>query len=178
VLAIANTLADRFGISVSVENPHWVFPADSEDVALADPAFSAEHRDVHHSVMKNHRVKNTTFGCPNLTTIDIAGLRQVADAANKEMPYGYRLVQLGDHFVLVPTTTRNAAGRVEQVTPLMNRHVTIPQGTRTVAEPAKLVADELSRQTGLNVSCCQAFVAGVCLGRLADCFRSVRRARA
>jgi hypothetical protein len=42
VYAIGATLADRYGISISVESPQWAFPTDTEDVAIADPQFSAK----------------------------------------------------------------------------------------------------------------------------------------
>src|ERR1700693_3657193 len=57
VLAIARTLADRYGITVSVEAPRWAFPGDTEDVAVADPVFSAQHGDIHYRIMKRHVVQ-------------------------------------------------------------------------------------------------------------------------
>jgi hypothetical protein len=40
VLTISDTLAERYGVSVSIESPQWAFPNDMEDVAIADPQFS------------------------------------------------------------------------------------------------------------------------------------------
>jgi len=77
------------------------------------------------------------------------------------MPYGYRLDASGGDYALVPTSTRNLNGNLENVLPLLGRNVTIPLETRSIAEHAKLMADELSKQTGLHVGCCQALVAGV-----------------
>ncbi len=34
---MGRSLADRYGINVSVESPKWSFPFDTEDVAIADP---------------------------------------------------------------------------------------------------------------------------------------------
>lgn len=161
VLNIGRTLGDRYGISVSVEAPKWAFPGDTEDVAVADPAFSEQHNNIHYPVMKRHavEVRFSTWG--NGHPGNTAGLlRQVADAANKEMPYGYRLDVSGSDYALVPTTTRNSNGDLEDVLPLLDRNVTIPLATRSIAEHAKLMADELSKQTGLHVGCCQALVAG------------------
>lgn len=162
VRAIGLALARRYGIKVSVEAPKWAFPGDTEDVAVADPAFSEQHGNIHYEIMKHHvievRFSTSGNGQPN----DVpALLRQVADAANREMPYGYRLDENGDDYALVPTRTRNSNGDLEDVVPLLDRHVTIPLGTRTIAEHASLMADELSRQTGLHIGCCQMFVAGV-----------------
>jgi hypothetical protein len=46
------------------------------------------------------------------------------------------------------------------VTPLLDRPVTIPAGFRRINESAALMAADLSRQTGLRVSCCQSVIAG------------------
>ena len=162
VVNIGRTLADRYGISVSVEAPKWAFPSDTEDVALADPEFSEQHDNIHYDVMKRHTVEVRFSTSLNRHPDDVARLlRQVADAANEEMPYGYRLDASGGDYALVPTRTRNSNGDLEDVLPLLDRNVTIPAGTRRIAEHAKLMADELSKQTGLQVGCCQALVAGV-----------------
>jgi hypothetical protein len=162
VFNIGRTLADRYGIGVSVEAPKWAFPSDTEDAAVADPEFSEQHDNIHYEVMKRHTVEVQFSTSGNRHPEDVARLlRQVADAANKEMPYGYRLDVSGGDYALVPTRTRNSNGDLEDVLPLLDRNVTIPLGTRRIAEHAKLMADELSKQTGLHVSCCQALVAGV-----------------
>lgn len=162
VRSMGYTLARHYGIKVSVEAPKWTFPGDTEDVAVADPVFSAQHGNIHYLLMKRHvmevRFSTSGNGQPN----DVPGLlRQVAGAANSEMPYGYRLDENGDDYALVPTRTRNSSGDLEDVVPLLDRNVTIPLGTRSIAEHASLMADELSRQTGLHIGCCQMLVAGV-----------------
>lgn len=164
VLAIARTLAD-YGISVSIEAPKWAFPSDTEDVAVADPVFSAQHGDVHYRIMKRHVVQVRFSALGNGLPNDVPGLlRQVADAANKEMPYAYRLDISGNDYALVPTGTRNSKGELENAQPLLDRHVTIPPGTRSIAEHAQLMADQLSQQTGLHISCCQSSMAGIAWG--------------
>ena len=162
VFNIGRTLADRYGISVSVEAPKWAFPSDTEDVAVADPEFSEQHHNIHYDIMKRHTVEVRFSTSGNRHPDDVVQLlRKVADAANEEMPYGYRLDASGGDYALVPTRTRNSNGDLEDVLPLLDRNVTIPLGTRSIAEHAKLMADELSKQTGLHVGCCQALVAGV-----------------
>jgi hypothetical protein len=156
VLAIGGTLADRVGIRVSVEDPKWAFPIDSEDVAVADPAFVAEHPRAHYRVMKRHvlqvRFSVSRSGLPD----DVPGLlHQVVDAANRVMPYAYRLDSNGDEYVLVPTRTRASDGGLKDAPPLLDRRVTIPAGTRSIAEHADLMAEQLSQLSGLHVSCCQ-----------------------
>ena len=162
VLSIVRTLADHYGIGVSAEDPKWAFPIDTEDVAVADPEFSAKHNDVHYRVMNRHVVQVRVSASENGLLKDLPVLlRQVSDAANKEMPYAYRLEVSGNDYILVPTRTRNPQGDLEDVQPLLDRHVSIPLGTRSIAEHATLMADQLSQQTGLHISCCQSLVAGI-----------------
>ena len=162
VYAISATLADRYGISVSVESPQWTFPSDAEDVALANPQVSAQHDNAYYLVMKPHIVQIRFAAVGDAAPADVHGLLlQLANSANKALPYGYRLDGQDGDYVLVPTKTRNSAGELEEVQPLLDRHVTISPDSRPIAEHAQLMADDLSRQTGLHISCCQSLVAGV-----------------
>lgn len=106
VFSIGRTLADRYGISVSIEAPKWAFPNDTEDVAVADPEFSEQHHNIHFDIMKRHTVEVRFSSSGNRRPSDVALLlRRVTDAANKEMPYGYRLDASGGDYALVPTST-------------------------------------------------------------------------
>ena len=80
---MGRSLSDRYGINVSVESPKWAFPSfDTEDVAVADPKFSATHDNVHCRVIKRH-VSKVRFPRPNGRPTDIPGLVQhLAEAAN------------------------------------------------------------------------------------------------
>lgn len=161
VYALSATLADRYGISVSIERPQWAFPTDAEDVAVADPQFSAQHDNIHYLVMKPHVVQIRFSAVGDVAPADLHGLLlQLANLANKALPYAYRLDLQEGEYVLVPTKTRNSAGELEDAQPLLDRHVSISPDSRP-AEHAELMADELSRQTGLHIDCCQAMVAGV-----------------
>lgn len=94
--------------------------------------------------------------------VDIPGvLRSLVDAANAQFPFQYRLDADGNWFTITPTHTRDQLGHSVSTVPLLDRHVTIPPGTRPIMQSASLMADALSAQTGLRVSCCQAFVAGI-----------------
>jgi hypothetical protein len=166
VYALSATLADRYGVSVSVEGPQWAFPGDAEDVAVADPQFSAQHQNAHYLVMKPHVVQIRFSAVGDAAPTDLHGLLlQLANSANKALPYAYRLDLQDGEYVLVPTKTRNSAGELQEVQPLLDRHVSISSDSRPIAEHAKLMADELSRQTGLHISCCQGMIAGVPWGR-------------
>lgn len=162
VLAIGRMLADRYGITVSVDAPKWAFPGNTDDVAVADPEFSEQHDNIHYDVMSRHAIEVRFSTSANGHPDDVARLlRQLADAANREMPYEYRLDVSGDDYALVPTRTRNSNGDLEDVLPLLDHNVTISSGTRSIAEHANLMANELAKQTGLHISCCQSLVAGI-----------------
>jgi hypothetical protein len=88
------------------------------------------------------------------TPSDLPGLvRDLITAANSRLPFAYRIDAEGARLTLVPTGTKEM--------PLLDRRVTIPAGTRSVAASAGLMAEALAAQTGMRVSCCQAFVAGI-----------------
>jgi hypothetical protein len=90
---------------------------------------------------------------------DVIGLlRQVMDAANSEMPYAYRLDMSDNDYALVSTKARNSSGAFEHAVPLLDSRVSIAPATRTIAQHAHLMANELSKQTGMHVGCCQGFV--------------------
>jgi hypothetical protein len=178
VYAIGATLADRYGINISVESPQWAFPGDTEDVAIADPQFSAQHRNAHYLIMKRHTVEVGFSPVGNPAPNDVSHLlSQVAEAANKEMPYFYRLDAHDDEYVLVPTKIRSSSCEVEDAQPLLDRRVTIPPASRSIAEHARIMADQLSEQTGLNISCCQMLASGVNWGLAEVPFSGRERAR-
>ena len=160
--SIANTLAQRFGIVVSAEEPQYQFSEELEDVSKADPRWSAEHPNVHYQVPKRRHIELRFPLSPSGTLLDpTAALRQVVEKANQQTPFGYRLDVDGEFFTFVPTTTRNSSGSVVPAIPLLDRKVTIPSGTRRINEHAKMMADSLSTQTGLRVGCCQTAIAGI-----------------
>lgn len=161
VLAMGRALG-MYGVSVSIESPRWAFPFDTENVADADPIWSSQHNNAHYLLMKRHLLELQFEAPRNSTPADIPHvLHQLSDAANKEMPYTYRLDATDGEYALVPTTTLNAAGKLEDVQPLLDHRLTIPLGQRSIAAHAELMAKQLSEQTGLHVSCCESVVAGI-----------------
>jgi hypothetical protein len=159
--SIANTLAQRFGVLVNAEEPRSQFSEDLQDILDADPDWSAQHPKAHYLVPKRRRIEIrfsvVRDGSPN----DVGDLlRQVLEKANQQTPFRYRLDVDGEFFSFVPTATRNADGVVIEATPLLDRRITIPAGTRSIAESGNLMADALSSQTGLHVSCCRSMNGG------------------
>ena len=165
----AITLADEFGIRVNVEDPPYTFKEDVKDVTAG---VSGDARVQHPFLIpKGGRLEihfrldsdGKPAYIPNV-------VRSLADAANAQFPFGYRVDVDGNWFTLVPTRARDSLGHLIEITPMLDRHVTIPPGTRSIAATANLMANALSAQTGLRVSCCQAGVAGSPWGMTAAFF--------
>lgn len=151
----AMTVAQRFGVRINAEDPLYIYKDDVEP--------SREKRIRPGTLIpKGGRLEVDFFVRPDGSPEDIRGLLgSLVQKANAQFPFAYRLNSDGDSFELIPTRTRDAQGRSVEITPLLDRRVTIPPGTRTIAETAKLMTDALSAQTGLRVNCCQGVVAGI-----------------
>lgn len=150
----AKTLAEAFGIRVNVEDPPYVFSGDIIELTVGVP------QPVR--VPKGGRLEVRFALGPDGRPADVPGLvKAIADVANAQFPFGYRIDADGDWFTLVPTRTRDVLGQTIPIIPLLDRHVTISPGTRPISASAALMTDALSAQTGLQVSCCQGAVAGI-----------------
>jgi hypothetical protein len=156
----ASTLAEAYGIRINVEDPVYIFKDDIEDVtATVAKGPIGNHRVL---VPKGGRLEVRFSLNADGKPVDAAGVvRSLVEAANARFPFQYRLDVDGNWFTIVPTRTRDQFGQSIPAIPLMDRRVTIVAGVRPIWESAKFMADALSVQTGLQVSCCQAFVAGV-----------------
>ncbi len=154
--AIATKLESEFGLVVSAEDPFFQFRGGMMDI-------SAEVPRVRPGTLVparwgfEVRFSENPDGSPR----DVHDLLEsIVAEANLHSPFAYRLDEAGGAFFFVPTQTRDPQGRSIEITPLLDRLVTIPPGVRRINESALLMAKELSRQTGLRVSCCQSFIAG------------------
>jgi hypothetical protein len=171
--SIANKLAQHYGILISAEEPQYLFQGDMEDVRLADPGWSATHPKAHYLVPKRRRLEIRFPVLSNGAPRDVRQLlEQIVQIANEQLPFAYRLDVDGEFATFVPTQKHNAEGALIEATPLLDLRVTIPSGTRSIAESAKLMADSLSWQTGLHVNCCQSMVGGIPWGMKAAQFEA------
>gem|GEM_PF-3227268 len=156
----AITLAQEFGIAISVEDPSTVFQGDRKDVNTEVSRASNPNRRV--LIPKGGRLEIPfaldSAGMPK----DVPGLiRDLVTAANRLLPFAYRVDTEGNRVTLVPTKSTDALGRITDVTPLLDRRVTIPLGTRPIAVSAGLMAEALATQTGMRVHCCQGASTGI-----------------
>jgi hypothetical protein len=164
----ASTLASEFGIRVNVEDPAYIFRDDVKDVTAKVARSAGIPRPV--LIPMGGELEIHFILASNGMPVDIPGvLRSLVGAANAQFPFQYRLDADGRWFTIIPTHSRDQLGHSVSTVPLLDRHVTIPPGTRPIMQSASLMADALSAQTGLRVSCCQAGVAGIPWG-LAEIF--------
>jgi hypothetical protein len=156
----AITIAEQFGVPVNSEDPPYAYKDDVKDVTV--DAWRQLHPSKLALIPKGGRLEVQFASRPDGSPEDMHGLLQtLVDRANEQFPFGYRLDVAGDSFSLVPTHTRDLLGHVVEITPLLDRRITIPLGNRTVAETVNLMTAQLSAQTGLQVSCCHGVVAGI-----------------
>jgi hypothetical protein len=172
--AIAETLADKFGIIISAEDPDLVFTGDLTDTTeKALPGWRAAHPNTRVYIPKAWRLQFEFRVHKDGTPEDVGSLlQQIINVANAQSPFAYRLDVDGEFNTFVPTRTRDAAGAVVEKVPLLDRGVDILAGTRTIAQHGELLAKALSTQTGLRVFCCQSGVGGIPWGMATVAFEA------
>lgn len=154
--AVATKLESQFGIVVSAEDPMFQFPGDMMDISREVAKVSPGTLVPAQWGFEVWFPTNPDGSPQNVRAL----LESIVAEANLRSPFAYRLDEVGGAFFFVPTRTRDAQGQSVAMTPLLDRPVTIPAGVRRINESASLMAADLSRQTGLQVSCCQSVIAG------------------
>ncbi len=152
--ALAEALHEHFQLSVSVEDPVWVFAGDLKDASLENPRLRAGVM-----VPRGGRLE-VEFKFSEARDAASA-MMAVLEAANQQLAFQYRLDKDSEQYRLVPVRGRDAQGGVTDLVPLLDRVVSVPPGRQTIAEAADRMAQGLAKQTGLMVSCCQSSVAGI-----------------
>ncbi len=153
--AVAAVLFEHFGLAISVEDPQWTYAGDLRDASLSNSRMRPGVL-----VPRGGRLE-VEFKMEDAARDASAAMMALLEAANQQLTLRYRLDKDGDRFRLVPVRARNAQGELADIVPLLDRPVTIPHGPQTLAEVAQRMAEDLSKQTGLRVSCCQSAVAGI-----------------
>ncbi|MEO8662505.1 MAG: hypothetical protein ABI693_28855 [Bryobacteraceae bacterium] len=141
--AAAMTLAERYGIAVSVEDPVYQHPGTIKDVTagvVRTPSPGLRVLVPLGGRLQVHFAVNDDGTPQDVPTL----LQAIADAANAQFPFGWRLDATPGWLTLIPTRTTSAGGRTIASPALLDRKITIPAGTRSVAVHAKMLADALS----------------------------------
>lgn len=154
--AIADELESEFGIPVSAEDPVFQFRGDMMDISPEVPRLRPG------ALVPARWGLQVTFPLnPDGSPKDAYELlTSIVTEANRQSAFGWRLDKAEGVYFFVPTRTHDAHGQSIAATPLLDRPVTIPPGVRRINESAELMANDLSRQTGLRVSCCQGAIGG------------------
>jgi hypothetical protein len=155
--AIAMKLGSEFGIAVSAEDPMFQFRGDMMDISSEDPHLRPG------TLVPARWGFEVTFPInPDGSPRDARQLlTSIVAEANRNSAFGWRLDETKGVFFFIPTRIHDAEGHSIPATPLLDRRVTIPPGFRQITESAELMVADLSRQTGLNISCCQGPIAGI-----------------
>lgn len=142
--AMANALAGRYRMAISSEEPEYLFDGDKEDVRVADPEWSAEHPTAHYLVPKRWHLAVTFATLPGGSPANPEELLQdIVETANAGLPYAYRLQRDGEFYAFVPTRGCDAQGVDIETVPLLDRRVSIPARTRSLAESGRVMAEAL-----------------------------------
>jgi hypothetical protein len=141
----AKTLVNEFHVAISVE--------DLVDMTEANLGSSAGQALTPMTALLEIRLDLR----PNGSLRDIRQvLTDLVETANAQLPFGYRVDRDGDTFTLVATRTRDEHGRLVDVTPLLDHHISIPFGTRRFYEHINLWRQAVKTQTGFDIACCSA----------------------
>ena len=147
-------LGARHHLRISVEDPPYIYKVDVEDVT-AKVARTPPKYPVLVPAKRHFEFAFDSAASPSQI------VTALLNAANQQLPFTWRLESERDHFTFIPTHSRDQLGNRIAITPLLDRRVTIPAGTRAMHESASMLSKQLSDQTGMHVSCCQSHVGGV-----------------
>jgi hypothetical protein len=144
----AKKLVDEFCVVINVEDPLYFY---SDDVQFSHVGSSGKQVMIPRASSLEVRFNVRPDG-------SLRDVRQVladlVETANAQLPFAYRIDRDGDTFSLVATRTRDEQGRSVDLTPILDRRISIPLGTRRFLEHVNLLTHALEEQTGVHVGCC------------------------
>jgi hypothetical protein len=136
-----------------VEDPVYLYRGDVQDVTPPRVASVGKQVLIPKVALLEMRFALRPDGSLQDVQHVVAGL---VDEANAQLPFAYRIDRDGDTFMLVATRMRDEQGRAIDLTPILDRHITIPLGTRRFIEHVVLLTHALEQETGFRISCCSA----------------------
>jgi hypothetical protein len=144
----AKKLVDEFRVVINVEDPLYFY---SDDVQFSHVAASGKQVTIPRASLLEVRFNVRPDG-------SLQDIRQVladlVETANVQLPFAYRIDRDGETLTLVATRTRDEQGRSVDLTPILDRRISIPLGTRRFFEHVNLLTHALEKQTGVHVGCC------------------------
>ena len=144
----AKKLVDEFRVVINVEDPLYFY---GDDVQFSHIAASGKRVTVPRAALLEMRFDLR----PDGSLLDVRQVVQdFVNTANRQLPFAYRIDRDGDTFTLVATRTRDEQGRSIDLVPILDRHISIPLGTRRFVEHVNLLTHALEEQTGVHIGCC------------------------
>ena len=133
---------DEFGGAINIEDPAYLRQDDVREVGVV-------HSELRFLVPKASSLEMRLNLRTDGSLQDIGQVvRDLVDTANAQLPFSYRILNDGNVFTLVPALTRDEQGRSIELTSILDRHVTVPLGSRTIFEHVNLLMQTLQQQTG------------------------------
>jgi hypothetical protein len=156
----ALTLSSCLGISVSAEDPRYLWLGDLLDVTA--PKFAANHPNQHAYAAKPGKVAvSFEVGRDGLPIDTTKLLEDAVDQVNEQQPWHFRLqhdVRQGHgFFVFAPTATHNESGQLIQINSWLDQRITIRPTTAPIDAISNTFAESLTSKTGYHFSCCHDF---------------------
>jgi len=147
----AKKLVDEFRVAVNVEDPIYLYRDDVQDITSPRVASAGRRTLVPKAALLEVRFDLR----PDGSLRDVRKvLADLVELANAQLPFAYRIDRDGDTFSLVATRRRDAQGRSIDLIPILDRHISIPLGTRRFFEHVNLLTQALEEQTGVHIACC------------------------
>jgi len=147
----ARKLVEQFALAVNVEDPFYMNLQDLEEVKPPRAAGSGSRLLAPKpSALEIRLDLNADGSLRDARKV----VQDLVDAANTKLPFQYRVDTDGGVFTLVATRTRDDRGRSVELNPMLDRHVTVPLGLRTVREHIQVLTQALGEQTGFHFDCC------------------------
>jgi hypothetical protein len=153
----AFAISTCLGISVSAEDPEYLYPGDLLDVT--DPQWAIAHPDRHSYAIKPGKVELSfpvdDAGYPaDVNTL----LQDAAAQVNQQQPYSFEVqksINQGHTFYsFVPTRTHDREGNLVETAPYLDRKVTFIPHTDIVPHLFDVLGQSLHATTGSPFYCC------------------------
>lgn len=159
----AQLLSTCLDVSVSAEDPQYLYPGDLLDVTA--PQWAAQHPDKHAYAAKPGRLEISFPVNLNGLPLDLFGvLQDIAKEANQQQPYTFEVRRDLNHghtfYSFVPTRTHDEHGNPIGPMPYLDQKISLQAQNTPVFRLASDLSNKLTELTGYHFSCCHSLILG------------------
>ena len=149
--AAADGLQQRYGITVTYEDPIWVFYGDLKASPNKLEAVKGGGKPLILPAGSRYEVELIPSAtAPLLTPMAVLNaVLQQHEAAGQ--PGRFRVQQDGKIYHLIPDQVKNAKGQWAVATPILDTQITLASAARDGATTLRLICDEVSAQSGQQI---------------------------